>query len=122
MIPSLIFFFLLQFLYIHLFVVLPSLCTPICLFGALFVFTVSTYQDNQVAKMSDSHFANWTPYKYDPSGAAAGIFMVLFLLSTFLHAYQLFRTRTWFFIPLLIGGICMSPLLQPYGVRVIFFC
>ncbi|KAJ5636656.1 RTA1-domain-containing protein [Penicillium longicatenatum] len=48
---------------------------------------------------------NFTFYYYTPSAAAAAIFVVLFGLSTLLHFYQLVRTRTWFMIPFLIGGI-----------------
>ncbi|KAH8433947.1 RTA1 domain-containing protein [Aspergillus melleus] len=48
---------------------------------------------------------NFTFYYYKPSGPAAGIFLVLFGLSTLLHFYQLIRTRTWFMIPFFIGGI-----------------
>ncbi|KAH8819486.1 RTA1 like protein-domain-containing protein [Xylogone sp. PMI_703] len=44
-------------------------------------------------------------YHYNPSSAAAGIFVALFGLSTLGHAYQLFSKRTWYFIPFLIGGI-----------------
>ncbi|KAJ5740529.1 RTA1-domain-containing protein [Penicillium malachiteum] len=44
-------------------------------------------------------------YYYTPSAAAAAIFIVLFGLSTLLHFYQLVRTRTWFMIPFVIGGI-----------------
>ncbi|BAE64455.1 RTA1 like protein-domain-containing protein [Aspergillus flavus] len=44
-------------------------------------------------------------YYYTPSGAAGGIFVALFALSTLLHLYQLLRTRTWFMIPFAIGGI-----------------
>lgn len=51
----------------------------------------------------------FTFYYYDPSTAAAVIFVVLFGLSTILHFYQLIRTRTWFMIPFLIGGIRKSP-------------
>ncbi|KAJ5586888.1 uncharacterized protein N7459_002653 [Penicillium hispanicum] len=47
----------------------------------------------------------WTFYYYAPSTAAATIFVVLFGLSTLVHSYQLLRTRTWFMIPFLIGGI-----------------
>ncbi|KAE8152070.1 RTA1 like protein-domain-containing protein [Aspergillus avenaceus] len=47
----------------------------------------------------------FTFYYYTPSGAAGGIFVVLFGLSTLLHFYQLIRTRTWFMIPFAIGGI-----------------
>ncbi|KAJ5638831.1 RTA1-domain-containing protein [Penicillium herquei] len=48
---------------------------------------------------------NWVYYYYNPSEAAACIFVVLFGLSTLMHFYQLVRTRTWFMIPFLIGGI-----------------
>ncbi|KAE8332915.1 RTA1 like protein-domain-containing protein [Aspergillus sergii] len=43
-------------------------------------------------------------FYYDPSLAAAVIFIICFLATTILHTYQLFRTRTWFFIPFLLGG------------------
>jgi hypothetical protein len=46
----------------------------------------------------------WKFYRYNPSMAAAVIFTVLFILTTSLHFYQLIRTRTWYFIPLVIGG------------------
>ncbi|GFF78953.1 protoporphyrin uptake protein 1 [Aspergillus udagawae] len=44
-------------------------------------------------------------YHYDPSMAGAVIFVILFSITTLWHAFQLIRTRTWFFIPFLIGGI-----------------
>ncbi|CAK46755.1 hypothetical protein CBS63078_3938 [Aspergillus niger] len=47
----------------------------------------------------------FTLYYYTPSAAAAGIFVVLFGISTVLHFLQLVRTRTWFMIPFFIGGI-----------------
>jgi hypothetical protein len=43
-------------------------------------------------------------YRYDPSLAAAVIFIALFLSVSVLHLYQLLRTRTWFFIPFVVGG------------------
>ena len=49
-------------------------------------------------------------YRYEPSLAAAIIFTVLFSLTTFAHLFQLVRNRTWYFIPLLIGGIRKEPL------------
>lgn len=45
-------------------------------------------------------------YRYDPSMVAAVIFIILFLIISALHTYQLVRTKTWFFIPFLIGGYC----------------
>lgn len=47
----------------------------------------------------------WVLYYYTPSSAAAGIFIALFGLSTVYHFYQLMRTRTWFMIPFVIGGL-----------------
>ncbi|KAJ5316505.1 hypothetical protein PENANT_c019G02459 [Penicillium antarcticum] len=47
----------------------------------------------------------WTFYYYTPSSPAAGIFVGLLGVSTVLHFYQLVRTRSWFMIPFLIGGI-----------------
>lgn len=45
-------------------------------------------------------------YHYDPSVAAAILFTVLFFLTTLLHTYQMIRTRTWFLVPFVLGGIC----------------
>lgn len=45
-------------------------------------------------------------YHYDPSMAGAVIFIILFAGTTIFHIYQMVRTRTWFFIPFVIGGIC----------------
>ncbi|KAF7172022.1 hypothetical protein CNMCM6106_006339 [Aspergillus hiratsukae] len=47
-------------------------------------------------------------YRYDPSMAGAVIFVILFSITTLWHAFQLIRTRTWFFIPFLTGGIFES--------------
>jgi len=45
-------------------------------------------------------------YHYDPSLIGAIIFIVVFFATTMLHSYQLFRTRSWFMIPLIVGGFC----------------
>ncbi|KAF9872460.1 rta1 domain protein [Colletotrichum karsti] len=44
-------------------------------------------------------------YHYDPTIAGAVIFVFLFLGTTLLHFWQLFRSRCWFLLPLAIGGI-----------------
>ncbi|CAJ0546495.1 Ff.00g011220.m01.CDS01 [Fusarium sp. VM40] len=44
-------------------------------------------------------------YHYDPSVAAAAIFIILFTITTGLHLFQMVQTRTWFFIPFCCGGI-----------------
>ncbi|KAL2849011.1 RTA1 like protein-domain-containing protein [Aspergillus pseudodeflectus] len=49
-------------------------------------------------------FEDWQPYYYDPSMAAAVIFIILFGILTALHTYHLYQTRTWFFVPLILGG------------------
>ncbi|KAL4801940.1 RTA1 like protein-domain-containing protein [Aspergillus unguis] len=49
-------------------------------------------------------FDDWKPYYYDPSMAAAVIFIILYGIVTGLHTHHLFRTRTWFLIPLVLGG------------------
>lgn len=45
-------------------------------------------------------------FHYYPSKAAAIVMVVLFALSTAMHIFQLFRKRTWYFIPFVIGGLC----------------
>ncbi|CAI6331005.1 unnamed protein product [Periconia digitata] len=49
--------------------------------------------------------ARFVFYRYHPSLAAAVVFIVLFAITTGLHVYQIIRKRTWYFIPLAIGGI-----------------
>ncbi|KAF1954336.1 RTA1-domain-containing protein [Byssothecium circinans] len=44
-------------------------------------------------------------YRYHPSLPAAVIFVVLFAFTTILHVFQIVKKRTWYFIPLAIGGI-----------------
>ncbi|KAF4959279.1 hypothetical protein FSARC_10796 [Fusarium sarcochroum] len=42
-------------------------------------------------------------YKYDPSMAAAIIFVVAFSISGLVHTWQVARLRSWYFIPFIIG-------------------
>jgi RTA1 like protein len=49
-------------------------------------------------------------YRYDPTLVGAIIFASLFGASTGLILYQMVRTKTWYFIPFFIGGICKCPL------------
>ncbi|KAH6952027.1 RTA1 like protein-domain-containing protein [Fusarium avenaceum] len=44
------------------------------------------------------------PWTYNPSPAAAIIFLLLFTIATLWHAVLLFTRRTWYFIPFIIGG------------------
>ncbi|KAI0178010.1 RTA1 like protein-domain-containing protein [Pestalotiopsis sp. NC0098] len=45
-------------------------------------------------------------YPYLPSKAAALAFVALFAVATLSHIGLMIRYRSWFFIPLVIGGIC----------------
>lgn len=54
-------------------------------------------------------------YEYAPSFGAAIVFAALFGIASIVHFLQLIHTRTWFFIPFLIGGICTSSLLSPFS-------
>jgi hypothetical protein len=54
-------------------------------------------------------------YRYRPNLAAAVIFIICFLLTTLFHTFQIWRKRTWYFIPLVIGGICTASPYYPYA-------
>jgi len=51
-------------------------------------------------------------YRYHPSLAGAIIFAVIFGVSTAYHSIQIAKFRTWYFIPLLVGGVCTYASLQ----------
>ncbi|KAK5689536.1 hypothetical protein LTR97_012876 [Elasticomyces elasticus] len=44
-------------------------------------------------------------YHYDPSLAASVLFAILFGITTAWHMLQLAKSRSWYFIPVLLGGI-----------------
>ena len=48
-------------------------------------------------------------YRYIPSIPAAVIFICLFSTTTALHIYQVCRTKIWILLPLVLGGISISP-------------
>lgn len=52
-------------------------------------------------------------YKYDPSLPAAIIFTVCFGLSAIGHAFQIVKTRTWYFIPFFVGCLGKSFVVHP---------
>ena len=45
-------------------------------------------------------------YRYTPSLAAAVLFIILFILITVYHAYQMAQARAWYFTCFILGGIC----------------
>lgn len=47
-------------------------------------------------------------YHYNPSVGSAIAFAAVFGLTTVIHIWQLGRNRTWYFIPFVIGGACVS--------------
>ncbi|KAH7091810.1 7-aminocholesterol resistance protein RTA1 [Auriculariales sp. MPI-PUGE-AT-0066] len=70
--------------------------------------------------MTEQKFADFKFYHYDPSGAAAIIIAFLFGLSTIINIYQMVRTRTWYLIPFIIGGIVSFTSIELTLKRVIF--
>ncbi|EXJ56537.1 hypothetical protein A1O7_06881 [Cladophialophora yegresii CBS 114405] len=59
---------------------------------------------NSTATSTSDPDPDFKLYHYDPSLGAAILFIALFLAASCLHLYQLIRTRTWFFIPFVVGG------------------
>jgi hypothetical protein len=53
-------------------------------------------------------------WDYVPSLPLAISFAILFTLLTILHIYKMFRSKLWFCIPFVIGGICASNLSSPH--------
>ena len=53
-------------------------------------------------------------YRYTPSLAAAILFIVLFVLITAYHLYQVIRAKCWYFLIFVVGGVCKLPL--PFGL------
>jgi hypothetical protein len=52
-------------------------------------------------------------YLYEPSVTAPIVLVALFAVTTGIHAFQMFWTRTWFFIPFFSGGLCKLGLPLP---------
>ncbi|KAK7699468.1 hypothetical protein SLS64_011606 [Diaporthe eres] len=50
--------------------------------------------------------AVWSFYRYEPSVAGAVIFCILLGITSGLHAFQMYTTRTWYLIALVVGGLC----------------
>jgi hypothetical protein len=47
-------------------------------------------------------------WHYVPNLPAAIAFTILFMLLTIVHGRVMWRTRLWFCLPFVIGGICKS--------------
>ncbi|KAE8391655.1 RTA1 like protein-domain-containing protein [Aspergillus alliaceus] len=81
----------------------------------------------------DSSGVAFAFYHYDPSMGGAIVFILLFISTTGYHIFQMFKSRTWFLIPFVIGveiigyiGRAMSSnqspnwTLGPYIVQTLF--
>ncbi|CAG5156704.1 uncharacterized protein ALTATR162_LOCUS4501 [Alternaria atra] len=56
--------------------------------------------------MSDGQgYEEYVFYRYTPTLAGAVVFVLLFGCTTIYHGWQAFRKRSWFMIPIIIGGI-----------------
>lgn len=68
------------------------------------------YYHYSLSIMSSSNSAATTIdfqlYRYVPSLAAAILFVVLFVLITAYHLYQVVRMRSWYMLVFVTGGIC----------------
>lgn len=73
---------------------------PVCLYGSYTRF---------LSLISYSTMVNY--YYYEPSLPIATVFAVIFTLLFALHLFQTIRTRTWFFVPFVIGILCKSAVL-----------
>ncbi|KAM5347655.1 hypothetical protein ACJ41O_007479 [Fusarium nematophilum] len=56
--------------------------------------------------VADYKNAEWSYYRYEPSVGLNTLFVILFVLTTALHLAQLWKTRTWYLIALVLGGLC----------------
>lgn len=55
---------------------------------------------------SDGDSRGFKLYHYDPSFGAAVLFAVLFAAASIRHLQVLIKTKTWAFIPFLLGCLC----------------
>jgi hypothetical protein len=84
--------------------ILVSFCNPLIPYFSRSFYQFQIFVVTSHIAMTDDE-GPWHPYRYTPSTLLAAIFLGLFGLTTLLHAFQLVRTRTWYLIPLLTGGV-----------------
>lgn len=82
----------------------------LCFFPAFVAFL--PFNRSQLASMGLVHFEDGGVlyYPYTPSEAAGYVFLALFATATLAHVGLMFWHKTWFLIPLILGGICASRL------------
>ncbi|RGP62618.1 hypothetical protein FSPOR_9197 [Fusarium sporotrichioides] len=64
---------------------------------------MDVYQRDASADAGDA--GGFKLYHYDPSMAGGAIFALLFIGTTLFHTWQFYQGRSWFTIPLAIGGL-----------------
>ena len=65
------------------------------------IFVLYRYEESLVAKQKAHNIP-----RYQPSLVLACVAFVLFFISTLIHIIQAWRYRSYYFIPLIIGGVC----------------
>jgi hypothetical protein len=58
--------------------------------------------------MAQDDLIDFELFRYTPSQAAAGLFAGLFFITTLFHLYQVYKSRAWYFIPFVVGGVCKN--------------
>ncbi|KAH6955884.1 RTA1 like protein-domain-containing protein [Ilyonectria sp. MPI-CAGE-AT-0026] len=54
---------------------------------------------------ADYKDAQWAYYRFEPSVAVNVLFIVLFGISSLLHGFQIWKTKTWYLSALVAGGV-----------------
>ncbi|CEN60562.1 Putative Function: S. cerevisiae RTA1 gene is involved in 7-aminocholesterol resistance [Aspergillus calidoustus] len=58
-----------------------------------------------MSNATDSNTVSFEFYHYHPNMGGAVLFIFLFIATTGYHAFQMFRTRTWFLTSFVVGGV-----------------
>jgi hypothetical protein len=86
-----------------------SLSDPISQRYSILRDSLATFLVDQLPNIFVRDFENMAkeqPWNYVPSLPLAIVATTVFASLTILHIFRLFRTRTWFCIPFIIGGAC----------------
>ncbi|VUC25079.1 unnamed protein product [Clonostachys rosea] len=67
--------------------------------------TTSSHLVNFYEREASDDLAVFRLYHYDPTLAGAIVFVLLFLGTSVVHTWQVYRSRCWFAIPLIAGGL-----------------
>ena len=119
-----IFYFFLCFLFFvwrHLLLAIRYIPSFSCSTFTIFRMYLGVRQDSQQDQTQAAQdYGSFKLYHYDPTIAGAVVILLLFIVTTVLHIWQLFRGRCYFILPLAIGGICktyLDPLTHTHKYR-----